>query len=196
MIMVYMRHCDRAGHEHEPRAHPPQGELRSLGVVITVANVTSHLCVRLLKRLVARPRSADAYGNLLALIDVPDQGLRSQGAGARYGQVTPNAARTSSDRTPSMRTRLLLLVSPETMRTRLRATPTRSARNSTRAWFARPATGGAATRTLISSPCRPASSVRRALGWTRIAISTAADRERTGSLTGSRGSDLARGRAG
>jgi len=68
------------------------GELRSLGLVITAANVTSHVCVQILKRLVARPRPADAYGNLLALIDVPDvYSFPSGHAAAAFAVATPIA---------------------------------------------------------------------------------------------------------
>jgi undecaprenyl-diphosphatase len=47
------------------------GETR-LGLAMLVANLLSHLPVQLLKRLVARPRPADALGRPLALVPLPD----------------------------------------------------------------------------------------------------------------------------
>jgi len=69
------------------------GELRSLGLVIAAANAMSHIVVQALKRLVARPRPADAHGNVLALIAVPDAySFPSGHAAASFAVATPIAA--------------------------------------------------------------------------------------------------------
>jgi undecaprenyl-diphosphatase len=47
------------------------GETR-LGLAMLAANLLAHLPVQLLKRLVARPRPADALGRPLALVPLPD----------------------------------------------------------------------------------------------------------------------------
>jgi len=47
------------------------GETR-LGAAMLVANLLSHLPVQVLKRLVARPRPADALGRPLAPVPLPD----------------------------------------------------------------------------------------------------------------------------
>jgi undecaprenyl-diphosphatase len=43
-----------------------------LGMATLLANVSSHIAVHILKRLVARARPCDADGRLLALVDLPD----------------------------------------------------------------------------------------------------------------------------
>ncbi len=48
------------------------GNERKVGLAALVANVSSHLAVQVLKRVVARPRPCDASGRLLALVDLPD----------------------------------------------------------------------------------------------------------------------------
>jgi undecaprenyl-diphosphatase len=48
------------------------GYERSVGMAMLFANLISHLPVQLLKRLVARPRPADADGRPLALVALPD----------------------------------------------------------------------------------------------------------------------------
>lgn len=49
-----------------------QGEPKSVGLAMLFANLISHLPVQILKRLVARPRPADADGRPLALVELPD----------------------------------------------------------------------------------------------------------------------------
>ena len=44
-----------------------------LGTAMLLANLLSHLPVQLLKRVVARPRPSDAFGQPLALVPLPDQ---------------------------------------------------------------------------------------------------------------------------
>lgn len=48
------------------------GAGRRVGLAMLAANLLSHVPVQVLKRLVARPRPADAYGVPLALVDLPD----------------------------------------------------------------------------------------------------------------------------
>jgi undecaprenyl-diphosphatase len=48
------------------------GHERRVGFAMLLANVSSHLAVQLLKRLVQRPRPCDAAGQLLALVPLPD----------------------------------------------------------------------------------------------------------------------------
>ena len=45
---------------------------RVLGLALLLANASSHAAVQVLKRLVARPRPADASGQPLALVELPD----------------------------------------------------------------------------------------------------------------------------
>src|SRR6185369_6477369 len=71
----------------------------------------------------------------------------------------------ASGATPSTRTRLAREVSPLTSVTADFGTPQNSARNAHKTALALPSTGGAARRSFIASPWRPANSVRLALGW-------------------------------
>lgn len=48
------------------------GEARTAGLMMLLANASSHLVVQVLKRLVQRPRPCDATGEPLALVDLPD----------------------------------------------------------------------------------------------------------------------------
>jgi len=48
------------------------GHERTAGLTMLFANLISHLPVQVLKRLVARPRPADADGRPLALVALPD----------------------------------------------------------------------------------------------------------------------------
>src|SRR5438132_5214236 len=65
-----------------------------------------------------------------------------------------------------MRNRFSRLDAPPTSSTCDAPTPNVSASNATHASFARPACGGAATRTLSARPCRPTTAVRPAPGCT------------------------------
>jgi undecaprenyl-diphosphatase len=47
-------------------------DTRLVGVAILLANLSSHLTVQILKRLVARPRPCDPSGRSLALAPLPD----------------------------------------------------------------------------------------------------------------------------
>jgi undecaprenyl-diphosphatase len=48
------------------------GSARVLGLAILVANAMSSMAVQVLKRLVARPRPCDPFGQPLALVPLPD----------------------------------------------------------------------------------------------------------------------------
>src|SRR6266516_4682740 len=81
--------------------------------------------------------------------------------------VRSSARASASVATPATATVLRRAVTPLTIVTVARGTPTRSA-------FAAPSTGAAATLTLMASPCQPETLVRRARGTTcttRVAIS-------------------------
>src|SRR2546430_5030577 len=87
--------------------------------------------------------------------------------------VRSSARASASAATPATATVLRRAVTPLTMVTVARGTPTRSATKRTSSAFAAPSTGAAATLTLMASPCQPDTSVRRACGTTcttRVAI--------------------------
>jgi undecaprenyl-diphosphatase len=48
------------------------GDARTAGLMMLVANASSHLAVQVLKRLVHRPRPCDVTGQPLALVSLPD----------------------------------------------------------------------------------------------------------------------------
>jgi len=76
-------------------------------------------------------------------------------------------ARTAASvASPAISTVLRRPAAPAAIATALRDTPSRSARKRTSSALAAPSTGGAATRILIASPCRPATAVVRARGAT------------------------------
>lgn len=88
------------------------------------------------------------------------------------GTVTPSSRRRSGV-APRTRTRLSFAVAPATISTcsgRMRRASARSRRSAS---FARPRSGGAATRTLSFTPYRPTTSSRRAPGATRTSNSIA-----------------------
>jgi undecaprenyl-diphosphatase len=65
----------------------------SLGGSVLIANASSHLLVQILKRLVARPRPADANGNPTALVELPDQfSFPSGHSAASFAVALPIAA--------------------------------------------------------------------------------------------------------
>src|SRR5262249_14365901 len=80
---------------------------------------------------------------------------------------------TSSVSIPTTRKRLSRDRSPETSATALSLTPSVAAMSAIAAAFARPSTGGAATRTWSESPWRPTIELRPAPGWTCTRTTTA-----------------------
>jgi undecaprenyl-diphosphatase len=66
------------------------GEWR-LGAAMLIANALSHVPVRILKRLVARPRPSDAFGRPLALVPLPDPFSFPSGHAAAITAVTTTA---------------------------------------------------------------------------------------------------------
>src|SRR6185436_9285492 len=85
---------------------------------------------------------------------------------ARLRYSKPSCRAACSRVTPLTTTVLLRDPAPPLIVTDEGATPMRSARRRTRASLAAPSIGGAATRTLSSSPRTPISSLRDARGWT------------------------------
>jgi undecaprenyl-diphosphatase len=67
------------------------GEPR-LGMTMLVANALSHIPVQVLKRLVARPRPSDAFGQPLALVPLPDPFSFPSGHAAAATAVAVTAA--------------------------------------------------------------------------------------------------------
>jgi undecaprenyl-diphosphatase len=63
-----------------------------LGAAMLLANVLSHVPVQLLKRVVARPRPSDAFGQPLALVPLPDQFSFPSGHAAAATAVAMTAA--------------------------------------------------------------------------------------------------------
>src|SRR3954452_13726920 len=86
----------------------------------------------------------------------------------RAHERLPSSRRSLSARSmPSIWTTFSRAVWPETIDSERRGRPSSCASRSSTASFARPPSGGAATRTFQPSPCRPTSSLRRAPGETR-----------------------------
>ncbi len=63
-----------------------------LGAAMLLANLLSHVPVQLLKRVVARPRPSDAFGQPLALVPLPDQFSFPSGHAAAATAVATTAA--------------------------------------------------------------------------------------------------------
>jgi hypothetical protein len=100
------------------------------------------------------------------------RGARRRGRGGRGPVVPRDGAAARAALTERTRTDFRRPVSPRTIATSCFRTERASARNATRAAFASPSTGGAASWILSRPSCSPATRVRDARGWTSTSSTT------------------------